>query len=53
MNKINKTFGAGESDLTNIDIEFYIMETCMSLVLVKFKGPMIDFKSYIINYSNI
>ena len=44
MNKVNKTFGKGEPDLTNIDIEFYIMEACMSLVPAKFEGTMIGLR---------
>lgn len=44
MNKVNKTFGKGEPDLTNVDIEFYIMEACMSLVPPKFEGTMIGLR---------
>ena len=44
MNKATQTFGKGEPDLTNVDIEFYVMEACMSLVPVKFEGTMIGLR---------
>ena len=44
MNKATQTFGKGEPDLTNVDIEFYIMEACMELVPVKFEGTMIGLR---------
>ena len=42
--KTAEKFGKGEVDLIDVDIEFYVMEACMSLVPVKFEGTMIGLR---------
>ena len=44
IEKASRSFGKGEPDLTQVDIEFYIMEACMELVPVKFEGTMIGLR---------
>ena len=44
INKVTQSFGKGEPDLTDIDIEFYIREACMDLVPTKYEGTMIGLR---------
>ena len=44
VNKVKQSFGKGEPDLTDVDIEFYIREACMDIVPPKFEGTMIGLR---------
>ena len=44
VNKLTKSLGKSEPDLTNVDIDFYIREACMEIVPPKFEGTMIGLR---------